>query len=297
MSRARNIKPSFFTNDLLAECEPLARLLFAGLWTIADREGRLEDRPKKIKAELLPYDNCEPESLLSQLEKHGFITRYVVGEFKYIQILNFVKHQNPHVKEASSTIPAPDKTGAGPVQNVPLTDSPIPLPLSPILIPESPKPSPGKKSDPPDSDFEDFYHVFPLHKGKEDARKSYIKARKSGATHDEIISGAGAYAALVASEATEPRFIAHPSTWLNGKRWNDDHATARTTERKTGNSRTDKPTFTDEAKRIAAEFLAQPGGQSQAESRAGPDMRTPEAIREDYGEPANAGAGVFVGTG
>ena len=59
MARSRNIKPGFFLNDDLAECEPLARLLFAGLWCIADREGRLEDRPKRIKIEVLPYDNCD----------------------------------------------------------------------------------------------------------------------------------------------------------------------------------------------------------------------------------------------
>ena len=56
MARARNLKPSFFTNDKLAELHPLGRLLFAGLWTIADREGRLEDRPKRIKTDVsLPY--------------------------------------------------------------------------------------------------------------------------------------------------------------------------------------------------------------------------------------------------
>jgi hypothetical protein len=49
MARSRNIKPGFFTNDELAECHPLGRLLFAGLWTIADKEGRLDDRPKKLK--------------------------------------------------------------------------------------------------------------------------------------------------------------------------------------------------------------------------------------------------------
>lgn len=110
MARARNIKHGFFTNDRLAECDPLARILFAGLWTIADREGRLEDRPKRIKAELLPYDDCNGDSLLAQLAEAGFIQRYKSGGSSYIQITNFLKHQNPHVKEAPSTIPAPEGT-------------------------------------------------------------------------------------------------------------------------------------------------------------------------------------------
>jgi hypothetical protein len=109
MSRSRNIKPGFFKNDLLAECEPLARLLFAGLWCEADREGRLEDRPKRLKAECLGYDDCDIEALLNQLSGKGFIVRYVVEGIGYIAIPEFLKHQKPHMKEAASTIPAPNK--------------------------------------------------------------------------------------------------------------------------------------------------------------------------------------------
>lgn len=107
MARARNIKPGFFANEILAECEPLARILFAGLWCIADRAGRMEDRPKRIRAELLPYDHCDADRLLEQLEEHGFILRYEVCGNRYIQVLNFGKHQNPHIKESASSIPAP----------------------------------------------------------------------------------------------------------------------------------------------------------------------------------------------
>jgi len=105
MARARNIKPGFFTNDDLAECEPLARLLFAGLWTIGDREGRLEDKPRKIKVMVLPYDEVDCEKLLSQLHSKNFITRYSVDGEHYIQINNWKKHQNPHCKESPSEIP------------------------------------------------------------------------------------------------------------------------------------------------------------------------------------------------
>ena len=116
MARSRNIKPGFFTNDKLADIEPLGRIMFIGLWTIADREGRLEDRPRRIKAEVLPYDDADTESLLNQLVKQGFIIRYEVDGERYIQVLQFNKHQNPHMKESASTIPAPDKHHASTVQ-------------------------------------------------------------------------------------------------------------------------------------------------------------------------------------
>ena len=136
MSRARNIKPGFFKNDRLAECDPLARLLFAGLWCEADRSGRMLDRPKRLKAEYLPYDDCDIEILLNQLHSYGFIVRYVVADVAYISVPAFNKHQNPHIKEPESTIPAPCENSSSTVQ---VTDENSSSPAdSPSLIPDSP---------------------------------------------------------------------------------------------------------------------------------------------------------------
>lgn len=141
MARARNIKPSFFANDDLADIHPLGRLLFIGLWTLADREGRLEDRPRRIKAEVLPYDECNVDSLLDDLQSHGFILRYEVDGDRFIQVVNFTKHQNPHVKESASSIPAPGEHRTSTVQEQ-CEEQPEPeraglIPDSPSLIPES----------------------------------------------------------------------------------------------------------------------------------------------------------------
>lgn len=99
MARARNIKPSFFDNDLLAECEPLGRLLFIGLWTLSDFNGNLEWRSKRVKKQLLAYDNCDINKLAINLDKNGFIRFYSDGESIYLNIVNFGKHQNPHKNE------------------------------------------------------------------------------------------------------------------------------------------------------------------------------------------------------
>lgn len=109
MPRLRTVKPSFFTNDVLAEVPPLGRLLFAGLWCQADRAGRLEDRPRRLKAEVLPYDDCDVDALLNELAARGFIVRYAVSGTSYIAIPKFGAHQNPHIKEPASTIPAPSE--------------------------------------------------------------------------------------------------------------------------------------------------------------------------------------------
>jgi len=105
MARARNIKPGFFKNADLVETSFETRLLFVGLWTLADREGRLQDRPKQIKMELFPADNVDVDNCLNDLSQLGFITRYVADGKRVIQIVNFCKHQTPHGKEADSELP------------------------------------------------------------------------------------------------------------------------------------------------------------------------------------------------
>lgn len=125
MARVRLLKPGFFTNDLLAEVPPLGRLLFAGLWTICDREGRLEDRPKRIKAEILPFDNANVDRLLEELASLGFIERYESGGQRLIQVVSFTRHQSPHPKEPASKLPA---MGQPVTSHLPDSDSPLSSP-------------------------------------------------------------------------------------------------------------------------------------------------------------------------
>lgn len=183
MARARNIKPGFFKNETLAECSPLARLLFAGLWCLADRAGRMEDRPKRIRAEILPYDDGSVDDMLNELHEAGFILRYAVGEQRFIQVLNFNRHQNPHHRETDSTIPAPDKPdtslGLAP-------DKPAASPELAVLIPDSLNPitATSPAGDPlacPVEEIVALYHEAmpdnPRTKVVNQARKGAIRAR------------------------------------------------------------------------------------------------------------------------
>ena len=106
MARARNIKPGFFKNEDLGTADPFVSLLFAGLWTLADKSGILEDRPLRIKAELFPYrDNFDINGYLTVLLSFGLIHRYEVNGIKLIQIAKFKEHQNPHHTEKDSIYP------------------------------------------------------------------------------------------------------------------------------------------------------------------------------------------------
>ena len=147
MARTRSIKPSFFKNEHLAECEPMARLLFIGLWTLADRDGRLENRPMRIKAELFPYENCDIAGLLKQLADRGFVRAYESGDVRVLEIAKFREHQRCHPDEKSEGLPPPAESAGSvvfPEQNAKPgnpTSEPGSFPANCALYPSSCLPS------------------------------------------------------------------------------------------------------------------------------------------------------------
>jgi hypothetical protein len=71
------------------------------------------------------------------------------------------------------------------------------------------------------SAFETFWQQYPLRVGKLKAEKIYndiVKSKRASA--EELLAGAGRYAAEQAGQP--PKWIKHPSTWLNGHHWRDE---------------------------------------------------------------------------
>ena len=238
MARARNIKPGFFKNEILAELNPLARILFAGLWCLADREGRLEDRPKRIKADILPYDNCNINKLLNELQGKEFILRYEVRGNQYIQVLNFKKHQNPHMREPASEIPAPDEHSASTVQEpdehrTSPADSLNLIPDSLNLIPDSPLPNSGPailESAPlvptkkrREEMFTLFWQAYPNKKSKGQAEKAWDKIKPDELLFELIMSKLQEARSSPNWTKEGGKYIPYPATWLNAKGWEDEY--------------------------------------------------------------------------
>ena len=107
VARTRSIKPGFFTNDLLGEIHPLGRLLFAGLWCQADRNGFVEYRPRRLKAEILPFDDADVVALVGDLEARGFVKRFEDQGSEWLLITKFTAHQSPHPREPSLDLTFP----------------------------------------------------------------------------------------------------------------------------------------------------------------------------------------------
>lgn len=228
MARARNIKPGFFKNEVLGVADPLYSLLFEGLWVLADRAGRLEDRPLRIKGEVFPYrDGLNVDAMLTWLESNGFIRRYTAQGKKCILVLEFVKHQNPHKNETESELPAPsdDRTTPeeigtateiiGSTRADPLSsDSLIPS----TLIPDSEK-NAGKPADLPG--FAEFWKTWPSNDRKQAKGKCLDAWKKAHAERDAALILAHVESLKLSQSWRKNggEFVPAPLVYLNNRRW------------------------------------------------------------------------------
>jgi len=117
--RTRDLKPGFFRNEALSELPALTRLLYQGLWLMADREGRLLDSIKVIEAEVFPYEKVNVERGLTQLAAGDdpFIVRYQAQGKRCIWLPKFLANQRPHPHEVASQLPpCPDAAVTLPLQ-------------------------------------------------------------------------------------------------------------------------------------------------------------------------------------
>lgn len=93
MARIRTIKPEFWIDETLTECSLGARLLFIALWNFADDQGYVDDKPKRIKAQVFPSDDIDVAPLLDELVERGRLVRYDSPIGPVLHIRNFDRHQ------------------------------------------------------------------------------------------------------------------------------------------------------------------------------------------------------------
>lgn len=104
MARIRTIKPTFWTDEDMAEISEAACLLAIGLLNYADDEGYFNANPKLIKAAVFPIRETSGSIpvLLQELSNCGYISLFSAQDGKrYGLINNFTKHQVVNKKTPS----------------------------------------------------------------------------------------------------------------------------------------------------------------------------------------------------
>lgn len=110
MSRKRMIDPNIWTDEGFLELSPLARLLFIGLISHADDEGRGGAGTKSLKARIFSGDDVtfeQVDALKREVETHIRVTFYTVDGTEYYQLAKWNDYQVVN-RPRPSTIPLPE---------------------------------------------------------------------------------------------------------------------------------------------------------------------------------------------
>jgi hypothetical protein len=256
MARIRSVHPGLFTDEAFASVTPLARLLFIGIWTEADDQGAFLWKPLTLKMRLFPAeDGCNVAGLMEELEASDMVRRYSVDGRDYGAVRNFGRFQRP--KKPNSLYPMPhefrtyaasDKAsseldgdeGGASSEPVPNRTPEKQGGSSPPVPPKSEKSpqmedgggrreeertphTPRKRGESPLEGFDRFWALYPRKVGKGAAEKAWPKAVAAAEDDPNVVVG-GVQVGLDLGRfdlRDGMRFVPHPATWLNEKRWLD----------------------------------------------------------------------------
>lgn len=105
MARIRTVKPEFWADEKLGPMDPVTRLVFLGLISMADDGGRLLDSVKVIDAFIFPYTDDSAKESVNVLDRSGRIRRGVTESGQaVIQIVNW-DHQKIDKPNTKAMLP------------------------------------------------------------------------------------------------------------------------------------------------------------------------------------------------
>ncbi len=93
----RMIDPGFWINEQVNSLPMVGRVLFIGMFSNADDDGRLVASPKMLKHKIFPFDEIglqEVESLRNQIAKLGLIRLYSKDGKDYLDLPTWTKYQH-----------------------------------------------------------------------------------------------------------------------------------------------------------------------------------------------------------
>lgn len=210
MARIRTIKPEFFTSEDIVELSPFARLLYIAIWCEADREGRLNWKPKTFKIRYFPADSLDIDALCKELIDRRLVVLYGDG-LAYIP--SFSRHQHVNPRESKSELPDPDTKKAR-VSDASARDSDV-------QVGREGKEGKEHASSTHES-FEAFWDAYPKKKSKGDAEKAWAAIKPNEHLAGQILQAV--QRATTSEQWTKDagKFIPYPASWLRDKGWLDE---------------------------------------------------------------------------
>ncbi len=254
MPRKRMIDPSIWQDEGMAELTPRQQLLYIGLFSNADDDGRLKGSAAAVRL-VVPTVYADTtiadteDDLAAILQAMRQVRRYEADGRIYLVFTNFRQWQRID-KPSPSNLPAPPESdGDSPTPPVSLADTPSSdtggVPPSRREEKrreekrreeeESPPTPQGAMSSPrllaggalPRADqgrFDRFWRAYPRRESKAEAVKWWQRHRPDEATVALMLDAIARKMQAAEWQQEGGRYINLPSTWLNQRRWEDEPA-------------------------------------------------------------------------
>ena len=222
----RILKESICTSDSIDKLSAFEETLFYRLIVNCDDYGRFDGRPKIIASKLYPLKDIRStqiESALRTLTSAELVILYEVDGKPFLQMKTWDRHQQIRAKK--SKYPSPDEgsvTSANICNQMISDDSKCPR--NPIQSESNPNPNTNtERVASLDRAFDKFWVCYPRHEGKQTAKKAFLKVAPDDSLLNAMLSAIQRQKQT--SQWSDPRYIPHPATWLNGRRWEDEPPT------------------------------------------------------------------------
>ena len=236
--RIRSLKPEFFDSPSTANAGPWARLLFMGMWCMADDWGVGPGNPKELAASIFPNDDQwtskELPGLCKEVADSYGVVFYTHRGRPYFQIPTWEDHQitQRRAKRRYPTADDPESVLDQASPELPSIRKELPCIDKEKSSSEQGSRGSGeqgnspsrKRSETPPEGFDAWWSQWPKKVAKAAALKAYKTALKKT---DALTLGQKAHAFIEAEKrkGTAIEYIPNASTWLNQERWEDDTST------------------------------------------------------------------------
>lgn len=215
MASRRMISKSISVSAKVNSISDFSALLFTWMIPHLDDYGVLDGDEGTIKALVVPRRKQTASAVgqaLEEMQKIGLIWRYLHNERPYVQFINFEEHQEGLHKRTAPKLPLYMDCchDSGKFREIPGNS----------LRTEQNR-TEQKRNELTYDYFSDFWKEYPKKEKKIPAQTIFNKMKMTDDLMEKIMSSLYKFIASEEWKKDNGKFIPHPTTWLNQRRWED----------------------------------------------------------------------------
>ena len=213
----RILKESICTSENIDQLSSFNETVFYRLMVNCDDYGRMDARPKLLASKLFPLKDIrtsQMEDALRALTSAELVYLYEVDGKPFLQMKTWDRHQQVRAKK--SKYPSPEEG----ICNQMISDD-SKCPRNPIQSESesNPNPNPAKVRR---ERFARFWDAYPRKESKPQAQKNFDKINPDDELLETMLTAIERWKKTDQWREDGGKYIPHPSTWLNNRRWEDE---------------------------------------------------------------------------